>query len=96
VGYIYPAGVVRGSPRVDFEAHWVGGRGKKGLSEAIELVVKVPVDGSIFADPDLLNEPAAQIEKVGKKKHWIKAAERVERPAHDWGFRVEVTIERTM
>ena len=58
------------------------------------MVVKVPVDDSVFSDIDVLNEAAAQIEKVGKKKHWIKGAGRVERPGHDWGFRVEVTIER--
>jgi hypothetical protein len=96
VGYIYPAGVMRGRPRIDFGAHWVSGRGKKGLSEVIELVVNVPAEDNVFTDLDVLKEAAAEIEKVGKKKHWIKAAERVDGASHDWGLRVEVTVERTL
>lgn len=99
VGDIYPAGVIRecDSPRIGFQAKRVSGRGKKGMSEAVELVVLAPRTEEVV-DTGMLMDARSRIEKVGKKKNWTKAENRlgVERVRGDWGMKVEVNIEKSL
>lgn len=99
VGDIYPAGVIRegGSPRIGFQAQRVSGRGKKGLSEAVELIILAPKAEDVV-DMDMLKDASLRIEKIGKTKNCIQAEERlgVERVRGDWGMKVDVDIERSL
>ncbi|KAL1954228.1 hypothetical protein VTO42DRAFT_1508 [Malbranchea cinnamomea] len=104
VGDVYPAGVVReGEERIEFEASWVQTLGKKGKKKKWVLALTIRVarggiqggDGEIGAMGwfDAIQEPGKRIEKVGKKKNWIKAAERADGCANeDWGVKVSVTF----
>ncbi|KAK2754352.1 hypothetical protein FQN54_006996 [Arachnomyces sp. PD_36] len=97
VGDMYPAGVIRETrvPRIAFQARRLSGRGKKGLSEVVELSICIPRDFAEL-DIDMVTDAVISIEKVGKKKNWIKAEDRlgIERVRGDWGLKVEAKIEK--
>ncbi|PGH13000.1 hypothetical protein AJ80_06484 [Polytolypa hystricis UAMH7299] len=102
-GEFYPAGVIRDIPRFEFRAEFVAGNEekekKKGVGEVMELTVVIPpkVDARTYVDKEVLKEGMRKVEKVGKKKNWIKASERVDRSERlggDWGLKVKVVLER--
>ncbi|OAX84758.1 hypothetical protein ACJ72_00868 [Emergomyces africanus] len=101
VADMYPAGVVpHQGPRVDFEVRRVKtGLGDKKQLPGIELTIRIPrrdrgdrVDngdiGGAFTDEEFLAVGVKRIEKIGKKKHWL----REERGHGRWGIKVGVKV----
>ncbi|KKZ68175.1 hypothetical protein EMCG_06135 [[Emmonsia] crescens] len=98
---IYPAGLVpHQGPRVDFEVRCVKtGLGQKKKLPGIELTIKIPKRdggdgddngdiGGAFTDEEFLAVGVTRIEKIGKRKHWLKG----ERGHGHWGIKVGVKI----
>lgn len=92
VGEAYPAGVVpvdEKDLRITFNARLESKvRPKKGgVKRIVRLVVGID-------DSEFIRGAAQQIEKLGKKKNWIKAEDRAENTEEgDWGLKVDVEIE---
>ncbi|OJD25363.1 hypothetical protein ACJ73_03265 [Blastomyces percursus] len=101
VSSVYPAGVVpHQGPRIDFQVRCVGtGLGKKKKLAGIELTIKIPrrdggdgedngdIEGA-FTDEKFLAVGVKRIEKIGKRKHWL----RKERGHGHFGIKVGVKV----
>jgi retrograde regulation protein 2 len=98
VGDLYPAGVIREETavaKISFEVSLQSEvRPKKGgLKRTLGLVVRVlgGVAEQQQWDLEIIREAAEQIEKLGKKKNWIKV-QGVGEDA-EWGLKVAVTVK---
>ncbi|WEW58071.1 retrograde regulation protein 2 [Emydomyces testavorans] len=90
VGDIYPSGAIRnGSSRIEFSAEWA--RGKKDQPRVF-LNIKLLHRNTPWNDVDWLADAKGGIEKAGKKKNWVKAADRVD-GKEDWGLKVDVLLD---
>ena len=96
IGDIYPAGVVSETHwRVRFQAGWQQAQKKKqGTIDIIALRLIVNHAMARAVNRDSLEDAIERIEKIGKKKNWIKAKERIEsrHTSGDYGVGVEVEI----
>ncbi|PLB55394.1 retrograde regulation protein 2 [Aspergillus steynii IBT 23096] len=71
IGDVYPAGRVPTTKgRIQLETEWGTTVKKKEERDLLHLRVKCDVDGPLR--DEILPERAEKIEKLGKKKHWIK------------------------
>jgi retrograde regulation protein 2 len=98
VGDTYPAGVISDRQwRIRLQTRWQQVTKKKqGTTDALVLRVFVNDDTSTshVIDRESLRDGAERIEKIGKRKNWIKAEERIgsERVEDDYGVSVEVQL----
>ena len=96
IGDIYPAGVVSETHwRVRFQAEWQQAQKKKlGTIDIIALRLIVNHAMARAVNRDSLEDAIERIEKIGKKKNWIKTKERIEsrHTSGDYGVGVEVEI----
>jgi retrograde regulation protein 2 len=87
VGDIYPAGVIRGgSERIQMDAEWKGGLGKKGLDEGVKLTLRVK-EGDSMTGGEAFMEAVKGVEAVGKKKNRVGGRE-------GYGVPVKVSVNR--
>ncbi|KAN0068237.1 Ppx/GppA phosphatase family domain containing protein [Elaphomyces granulatus] len=96
IGDIYPAGVVLETQwRIRFQAGWQQVvKKKQGTVDIIVLGIIVNHAVARAVNRDSLEDAIERIEKIGKKKNWIKAAERIQsrHTSGDYGIGVEVEI----
>lgn len=104
IGNVYPAGLVRENEpswRIKLRTSWetMPKKKQKGIQDRLVLEVRVNGESAVsqaLARDSVLREDAERIEKAGKKKNWIKVAERVgleaERMREDYGVKVAVDI----
>lgn len=87
IGHVYPAGQVV-QPRVQFDAAWAEGLGKKGLEQGVTLMIHVRQHDAMTA-PDVLREAIKKVEGLGKKKNRIGGRD-------GFGVPIEVSVERDL
>lgn len=97
IGDVYPTGRVPDHEwRIRFSTSWQQVfKKKQGTTDALHLKVVVNNDAVSYAvTRDSLQDAVERIEKIGKRKNWIKAEDRLgaERLAGDYGVGVEVGL----
>ncbi|KAL1966333.1 hypothetical protein VTN77DRAFT_4686 [Rasamsonia byssochlamydoides] len=96
IGDVYPAGRISDREwRIQFHASWQQVfKKKQGTTDALCLKVTVNEVVSQAVTRDSLQDAVERIEKIGKRKNWIKAEDRLgaERIAGDYGVSVEVAL----
>lgn len=88
VGDIYPAGVIR-SPRIEFDAEWKDGLGKKGLHEGVKLTMRIR-EGDAMTGSEAFMDVVRKIEGAGKKKNRVGGRD------HGYGVAVKVSLNRDL
>jgi retrograde regulation protein 2 len=94
VGDIYPAGVLSGSC-IRFKTTWQKStRKKQGTTENLLLDVDASAETAQRVNLDIVKDAVVRIEKIGKKKNWVKAGDRVgpDRMEGDYGVKVVVSL----
>jgi retrograde regulation protein 2 len=96
IGDAYPAGrVPNNESRVNFRTSWEHVfKKKQGPTDALHLKIVVNESVSQAVTHESLQDTIERIEKIGKKKNWIKAEDRIgsERTAGDYGVSIEVEL----
>jgi retrograde regulation protein 2 len=89
IGDVYPAGVIPNKQqRLQFEATWAEGLGKKGLAQGVVLMIHAKHQEPMTAS-DVLRDAIVKIESVGKKKNRIGGRD-------GFGVPVDVHVERDL
>lgn len=99
IGNLFPAGLVREGEEhrtVRLEVQWLPSSKKKppkrASSRAADDMVAIKLVQYQAAIEDVVEDWAEALEKVGKKKHWVRGRE--EDGEQGFGFRVEVQVEK--
>lgn len=97
IGDIYPAGrVPQDAPRIGFSTSWKEVfKKKQGTTDALRLEVVVNEGVQQTVTDTALKDTIGDIEKCGKLKNWIQAADRLhreEKRAGDYGVSVEIEL----
>lgn len=90
IGTVYPSGIISDTNwRIRLETRWDTVDKKKGRSDMLCLKVIVNDTDAVAAGVmrDSLRDFGERVEKIGKKKNWVKSA-----TGEDYGVRVDVDV----